>query len=389
MDDLSSCSQVGCADWYLEPPALVAGGPHKFAARHGLTTTQRPHSLPASGLTLLELVVAVGLFALLSLAIFQLLDGTLTAWRKSEVRRNQMETCTAVLELITKDLMSLEAGARGDLLIEWETFDTEADGSRDTIWPRLRMVRQASAADAARLAAVAGMQIDGPDLTEVCWAVLPTADDRSVGTLWRGERLIHGGGNEFLDGSFIGRDGYPVGGKLDELTGGVLWFQPLMATQTSVVHDGWTMGHALEDVATSWDAWKGERPDDTRHEWNEAPAGMPKVDGRPLLPRRVRVAIEYEDPAQRRRRTRLSVGVGATDIALSVDNETRVPASGGFMLLDAEWMRVKSKSGRRVIVERGVRGSAPAAHDAGVRISHAAQTVREVLVPTYREDWKL
>jgi hypothetical protein len=149
------------------------------------------------------------------------------------------------------------------------------------------------------------------------------------------------------------------------------------------------MGHALEDVATSWDAWKGERPDDTRHEWNEAPAGMPKVDGRPLLPRRVRVAIEYEDPAQRRRRTRLSVGVGATDIALSVDNETRVPASGGFMLLDAEWMRVKSKSGRRVIVERGVRGSAPAAHDAGARISYAAQTVREVLVPTYREDWKL
>ena len=42
------------------------------------------------GLTLLELVLAVGLFAILSLAVFELLDGTLVTWRKSEVRRNQM-----------------------------------------------------------------------------------------------------------------------------------------------------------------------------------------------------------------------------------------------------------------------------------------------------------
>jgi len=57
-------------------------------------------------LTLLELVLAVGLFAILSLAVFRLLEGTLGTWRKSEVRRNQMETCTAVLELLAKDLSS-------------------------------------------------------------------------------------------------------------------------------------------------------------------------------------------------------------------------------------------------------------------------------------------
>ena len=94
------------------------------------------------GLTLLELVLAVGLFAILSLAVFRLLEGTLGTWRKSEVRRNQMETCTAVLELLAKDISSLEGGARGDLLVEWETFDTNADGHREALWPRLRFLRR-------------------------------------------------------------------------------------------------------------------------------------------------------------------------------------------------------------------------------------------------------
>ena len=108
------------------------------------------------GLTLLELVLAVGLFAILSLAVFELLEGTLVTWRKSEVRRNQMGTSTAVLELIARDFQSLEGGSRGDLVVEWETFDTNSDGGRETVWPRIRLVRQASASDAARAANLLG-----------------------------------------------------------------------------------------------------------------------------------------------------------------------------------------------------------------------------------------
>jgi len=344
------------------------------------------------GLTILELVLAVGLFALLSLAVFRLLEGTLGTWRKSEVRRNQMETCTAVLELLTQDLSSLEGGGRGDLRVEWEIFDTNADGHRESAWPRLRFVRQASAADAAQVAAMTGAVVDGPDLTEVCWAILPTAGDPSVGTIWRGERLIHGGGSEFLDDSFIQLSGYPISGQLNELTGGILWLQPLFATQTSVVHDGWMIGDGMEDVATSWDAWKtGDewRPDDTRHDWNGRSPWMPRVGEHPRLPRKVRIEMEFEDPMQRRRRTRLSVDLAASDVSLVVDDGTRVPKPDEFMLIDAEWMRVRTKDGRRVTVERGVRGTAAAWHDAGALISHGGTVVRELAVPTYREDWKL
>lgn len=351
------------------------------------------------GLTLLELVLAVGLFAILSLAIFELLEGTLVTWRKSEVRRNQMETSTAVLELIAKDFQSLEGGSRGDLVAEWETFDTNSDGGRETVWPRIRMVRQASAADAARVALQTQQKVDGPDLTEVCWAVLPTRGDESVGTLWRGERLVHGEANgssgeqknivPFFDPSFVQRDGTLSPGALDELTGGILWFQILLATQTSAVNSGWTLGGGLESAATSWDAWRSGRPDDTRHEWNEAPSGMPRVEDKALLPRRVRIAMEFEDPTQRKRRTRLSSDIAATEVAFSVDDETRVPKVGGFMRVDAEWMEVKSKNGRRLSVKRGARGTEAEPHAAGSQISHGGTVVREVLVPTYRDDWKL
>jgi len=351
------------------------------------------------GLTLLELVLAVGLFAILSLAVFELLEGTLVTWRKSEVRRNQMETSTAVLELFAKDFQSLEGGSGGDLVVEWDTFDTNSDGGRETVWPRIRLVRQASASDAARVALQAQQRVDGPDLTEVCWAVLPTSGDESVGTLWRGERLVHGGlsesanastpGVSFFDASFVKRDGSVEGGSLDELTDGVLWFQVLLATQTSAVNDGWTLGGGLEDAATSWDAWRSARPDETRHEWNEPPSGMPRVGEEALLPRRVRVAIEFEDPTQRKRRTRLSSDIAATEVAVTVDDETRVPKVGGFMRVDAEWMEVKSKSGRRLTVKRGARGTEAEPHDAGARISHGETVVREIIVTTYREDWKL
>lgn len=351
------------------------------------------------GLTLLELVLAVGLFALLSLAVFELLEGTLVTWRKSEVRRNQMETSTAVLELIARDFQSLEGGSRGDLVVEWETFDTNSDGGRETVWPRIRLVRQASASDAARVALQTQQTVDGPDLTEVCWAVLPSRADGSVGTLWRGERLVHGGLSasaeapkpsvSFFDASYVKRDGSVAAGSLDELTGGVLWFQVLLATQTSSVNDGWTLGSGLEDAATSWDAWRSARPDETRHEWNEPPSGMPRVGEEALLPRRVRIAMEFEDPTQRLRRTRISSYIAASDVAITVDDETRVPKVGSYMRVDAEWMKVKSKSGRRLTVERGARGTEAEPHDSGARISHGETVVREVIIPTYREDWKL
>jgi hypothetical protein len=191
------------------------------------------------GLTLIELVLATALLMVLVLAVFSLLDGSLSLWRRAETRRALTEQGSVVLELLDRDLRALESGERGDLLADWVRFDTDADGVGDHGFPRLRMVRQASEAELARMAGPGSPPPLGPALIEVCWLLSPTsgdADARSEGVLWRGERRLSGGaGLSFFDAGFLGRTHKPPPGALDEVTGGILWLGPLFATQTSIV----------------------------------------------------------------------------------------------------------------------------------------------------------
>ena len=110
------------------------------------------------GLTLVELVLSAGLLAILLAAVFQLVRQFMGVWEKSEVRRMQVEEATGVSELLAADLVALEPGPRGDLLAEWVFFDHDLNGTAETKWPRVRMVRHASPAELARLQA--GEQAD-------------------------------------------------------------------------------------------------------------------------------------------------------------------------------------------------------------------------------------
>lgn len=362
-----------------------------------------------AGFTLIELVLAAGLMTLLMVAVFGLIEGSLSLWRKSETRRNLSEQATGVAELLASDLRGLESGERGDLLVEWETFDTDGDGLKETAWPRLRLVRQASEAELARLEATPPVAAEpgaeelaapaperrlGSAQIEVCWAVLPydlkDRDARSEGLISRGaRRLDDEEGRSFFEEDFFSVTGKPDTGVLDEVTAGLLWFQPLLATQTSIVHDGWFIGNELADAATSWDAWALERPDTTRHAWNAPGAGMPRVGDHPLLPRRIRLELEFERAVDRRRRTRTLGVVELTDSAFELDDERLMPEPGTHIKLDGEWMRVKTVRGNQLTVERAVRGTRAMIHEAGTMVHWGLTLVREVPVDLYREDWNL
>ena len=47
-------------------------------------TRRAVHAARRAGLTLVELILALGLFALLMVAVFQLFDGSLSLWRRGE-----------------------------------------------------------------------------------------------------------------------------------------------------------------------------------------------------------------------------------------------------------------------------------------------------------------
>lgn len=352
------------------------------------------------GLTLVELVLSAGLLAILLAAVFQLVRQFMGVWEKSEVRRMQVEEATGVSELLAADLVALEPGARGDFLAEWAFFDHDLNGTAETKWPRVRMVRHASPAELARLQAgeESDARLAGEGLIEVVWAVLPTepgARDngrRSIGTLWRGERvfgLARGADVPMFSDEYLSRGGVPRPGSTQEVTGGVLWLGMQFATQTTILRDGWRVGREAGDAVASWDAWNRKRPLAERHVWNDTSDFLPKVSDTPLLPRRVRLELELEQASDLKRRTRLSAYVTQQDGSFEVDDPSRLPAEGGHVLVDSEWMQVSSVSGRWVSVRRGARGTASAAHENGALVHYGRTMVREVPIATHREDWDL
>jgi len=117
---------------------------------------------------------------------------------------------------------------------------------------------------------------------------------------------------------------------------------------------------------------------------------MPSARGRALLPRRVKLELEFERPRDRLRRTRLAGTVTGEETALPVTDGRRVPQTvGAFVKVDAEWMRITSLSASRIGVLRGQRGTRAASHAQGAMVHHGESFRREVPIPTYQDDWNL
>lgn len=355
-----------------------------------------------AGFTIVELLLATGLFTILIVALLRLIDTSLTIWGRTDENRELAEMGGATLELLAADLHALEGGRRGDLLADWRLFDLDRDGIDGAPAQRLRLVRHMGAAGLQRLAqASPGTSFETFErgLVEVGWALLPgTSDDpdaRPLGTLVRGERLVGDDDTlSFFDPGFFGPSGKPVPGSLYEITGGVLWFELWFATQTTLLHDaagnrGWELGDELEHCASSWDAWKRARPNAEVTFLNQPAAGMPTAKDVPLLPRRVRIQLELERPRDLRFRTRIATAVGVEDATILVKDARRIPAENAMLLVDDEWLRVLSVNGDRLTVERGRRGTRPAAHAAETLVHHGWRVVREIPIDMTREDWDL
>jgi prepilin-type N-terminal cleavage/methylation domain-containing protein len=349
-----------------------------------------------AGFTMIELLLAVGLFSLLLVALLKLVDTSMTIWQRTDDQRELGQASAAVMELFSEDLQALEGGARGDLLAEWVLQDTDGDGIEGMPRARLRLVRHMGAAGLQRLA----KRAPGEDLetfergrVEVVWALLPSegrGDERAAGRLVRGERLLEDDATlSFFDAAYFGASGKPAPGSTAELTAGVLWFEPWFASQTSVLHDGWSLGDTLADCGASWDAWTRARPDAERSLLNRPATGMPTAKDVPLLPRRVRLALELERTADLRLRTTLAAELGPESTSFLVRDGRKLPEPGRFLMLGDEWMELRSVDGDRVGVTRGQRGTRALLHPAGALVHFGHRTVREVPVDLVREDWDL
>jgi hypothetical protein len=353
-------------------------------------------------MTVVELVLATLLASVLMVALMQLLDTTLKLWSRGETQRATIEQAGGVARLLAHDLRSLHGGAQGDLLVEWVTFDLDDDGVREKSWARLRLVRQASAAESSRMTQLtptrAGADPNAvPALVEVCWVVIPISkqgEERAEGRLLRGERrigerLIGERQASCFDRDFFDSMQSPPAGALDEVTGSVLWMGLAFASRTTLTIDGWEIGNQPTNGSGSWDAWGRERPDPLLHAWNVSAADIPQDALVPSLPRRVRIELEFETARERDRRTRLVDAVDPTMTSFEVQSGEYLPREeAGHILIDREWMELLEVRGERVRVRRGARGTDPNSHASGAMLHHGARVVTEVPVAAYSEVWE-
>jgi prepilin-type N-terminal cleavage/methylation domain-containing protein len=356
-----------------------------------------------AGFTMVELLLAVGLFSILMLALLRLVDASMTIWDRTDQTRELSEMGGAVLDLLAEDVQALEAGARGALGADGRLYDLDRDGIDGAPGQRLRLVRQVGAAALQRLApSAATPETFERGMVEVAWAWLPASGasaagdaagggaERANGTLWRGERLKPDPETlSFFAEGFFAPSGKAVPGALIELTGGVLWFDVWFASQTSILHAGWELGNELPDCAASWDAWGKQRPDTEVSVLNRPAAGMPQAKDVPLLPRRVKVELELERESDLRFRTRLALPANDEASQLEVRDGRKVPGKGRMILVGDEWMEVLGVNGNAVSVGRGRRGTRAAEHPADALVHHGFRMVREIPVDVTREDWDL
>lgn len=353
------------------------------------------------GFTLVELLVALGLFSLLVLMVVRLVRSSLDVIAETELRRDLLGTEQVATQWLLDDLEALAGGAEGDLLSDWWPFDVNGDGIAGRPWPRLRLVRRASPADLERLVsggstAEAGETTTGvgPPLLEVVWLVLPRTplvpgEQRGDGILLRGERLLGGPPAEsFFAPDFFRADGTPPMTAVEEVVAGVLWWRLAFADRATRLEDGWNLGTRPGEAAVAIDARGRGRPDAERHPLNQLAGFAAGERGELRLPRRIRVEFEFERPQDLARRARLSSPADPEDTRLAVDRPERLPPVGSYLLVGEEWVRLNGVSGRFASVERARRGTRRAPLAEGTPIQYGRTVVRELPVALYREDWR-
>ncbi|MEZ6005020.1 MAG: prepilin-type N-terminal cleavage/methylation domain-containing protein [Planctomycetota bacterium] len=362
------------------------------------------------GMTLIELLVASMLGALVMAALVRFVGFTLNTWSGSEIQRSRSGSIQATLDRVAGDLTRVHPGALGDFLLEWVPFNLDEDPGVDRCLPRLRFGTRPSAehwerlvksgwTDAEReqfLEAGFGVGSPGyetqqdlpqvrdilrPGLAEVLWVLLPEtrSGGEAAGVLYRMEQRRPEPPAAALCELSLGAEGdFLETLPLEPVAHDVLWWDVVLL-ESGVPLDA-AIGSEAGQARRAWDGLGAHRVNREVAPMNLDIADLGARHSRPRLPERVRLELEIETAADRDTRPRLAVALDREAGELEVTRGERLPEPGAFLRIDGEWLQLQSVDGDRAAVLRGQRGTLAALHERGARVHFGAHGERLVRI---------
>ena len=351
-----------------------------------------------SGLTLIEILVALGVFMLLGSSLVMFLRDGMSTWQIGESRREAYERAGAIMDLIGDDLRS--AFTQSDPGPSDGLVDVLLLCDRDSFnRPRLRLVRTLSDETRNPVTRIAGAYTGGlaevdyrndsreaqlgilrapGGLAEVAYQMGP---ENGSEVLWRGFKTPIGGESSLFEDINLAPDvdGTPM--RCRPIADGVLY---LGFSFWGGDRRRWVDGISQPPL----DRWDSTRAilafdDSEDFEWSAASRDVHEDD---VFPDTVEIQLVL-NPARSRALARIVTDIGESDENLPLDSVAEYSRDGElFVRLDSEWIQVGSISGNRLVdCIRGVRGTKAQEHLKGTRVVSGTEFRRTIRVPGYRD----
>lgn len=271
------------------------------------------------GMTLIEVMLAMALFAMLSVFVLTIVNSVLGLWQSGERRGNGDLAFSSLSASLRTDLSALHTGPSGWLILDEYQAWPEEDSNPAWMLPRLRF-----------LARGASLPVDDPSgraSVEVAWVAVPVDPEKN-----RLTRLVRisqvAGGNSLVEERHL--SALLQAGKGVPMMEGVAWLDWQMFDI-----DGEIFAHDRVTSQTPFD-----------------------------FPAEIQLDLERVAPESQQRPLTLDddVGPSTQSIVLRGTPPLRVPT---HLMLGVEWIEVQGQFPSLRAVTHGARNTAPRSHHRG------------------------
>lgn len=363
------------------------------------TSSSAPARRVARGFTLIEVLAAAAIFALLGTLLFQIMQGAMEVWSRGQRVRDLEEQAGAVLEVLAEDVRHVFTGVSGSgdqdarFVCEFMETDHDGDGLVDGQTTLLRFTRLLHEARSLEWLDRAGERaaVDG---VATLVGEEDVADLRPTGGLAESLYTTATLPGETLP-SLVRKVRTPIGGP-DSLVAADLRSERLLHDAVRLVDrvlffgvQCWTPDTTDWDgdapASSVWDSTRGLLPRDAGFPYGRGPASL--LDGRddtwPTLVRITLVLDPYEGDAVAPGILAEDLLPGGTRLVLRAPlrGDERAPS---HVWVGGEWMAVTAVDGAELGVARG---AVPREHTAGTQVRTGPAYRRDILLPAARENF--